>query len=186
MEILIIFKKCVENNLKEINKYREQTIKKFKEFIYNFLLKDYFIKFLFYGSFSTGLSIESSDIDILIKFKKKKSKEDEINSQKHINDLISLLNEEFKKNIDELKIIKINPIYTASIPVLKIECLLKESIPLDKQNKLSKNYFFNFENDLLKLNFDFTFLEVEDINKETTIPSQKIINYIEESDVYDD
>ena len=179
---ILKFQKNVENNLKEIKRYREQAINIVKTFILNILLKDYNIKFLLYGSFSTGLNIESSDVDILIKFnKKKKSQDNVINSIKIIHDLISLLNEEFKKNIDELKIVKINPIYTASIPVLKIECFLKDIIPIDIQNKLSKNYLFNFEDDLLKLNFDFTFLEVDDINKEQTIPSQEIIHYIKES-----
>ena len=89
--------------------------------------------------------------------------------------MIFLLNEEFKKQMDELKIIKINPIYTASIPVLKVECLLKDIIPLETQKKLSKNYLFDFQNELLKLNFDFTFLEVDDINKEISIPSHEII-----------
>ena len=176
------FQKHVENNLKEINKYREQTIDIFKDFITKILMKDYFTKFLFYGSYSTGLSIESSDIDILIKFNKKnKNKEAEINSQKNISDLIFLLNEEFIKNKDKLKIVKTNPIYTASIPVLKIECLLKDLIPIDIQTKLSKNYLFPFENELLKLHFDFTFLEVDDINKEQIIPSKEIIHFIKES-----
>jgi len=176
------FQKNVENNLKVINIYREQTINILKDFILNILVKDYFIKFLFYGSYFTGLSIESSDIDILIKFNKKnKNKEDGINTQKNICDLIFILNEEFNKSKDKLKIIKTNPIYTASIPVLKVECLLKDIIPLDIQSKLSKNYSFHFENELLKLNFDFTFLEVDDINKEQIIPSQEIIHFIKNS-----
>ena len=180
------FQKNVENNLKVLNTYREKTINILKDFILNILVKDYFIKFLFYGSYSTGLSIESSDIDILIKFNKKiKNKEIAINSQKNICDLIFILNEEFNKSKDKLKIIKTNPIYTASIPVLKVECLLKDIIPLDIQSKLSKNYSFHFENELLKLNFDFTFLEVDDINKEQIIPSQEIIHFVKNSiDVY--
>ena len=179
---ILEFQKSVESNLRDIKKYREQIINKFKEFILNILQKNYFIKFLFYGSYSTGLSIESSDIDILLKFSiKEKGKEGEINYKKNIHDLIFLLNEEFKKQMDELKIIKINPIYTASIPVLKVECLLKDIIPLEIQKKLSKNYLFDFQNELLKLNFDFTFLEVDDINKEISIPSHEIIHFIKES-----
>ena len=86
----------------------------------------------------------------LLKFSiKEKGKEVEINYKKNIHDLIFLLNEEFKKQMDELKIIKINPIYTASIPVLKVECLLKDIIPLEIQKKLSKNYLFDFQNELL-------------------------------------
>ena len=179
---ILKFQKIVENNLIEINIYREKVINKLKQFILANLSSKYYIKFLFYGSHSTGLSIESSDIDILIKFQKKNIDEKyQINSQQNIQDLIFQLNEDFKKNITELNIDKINPIYTASIPVLKIECLLKDIIPVDIQNKLSEKYLFNFENELLKLNFDFTFLEVADINKEQIIPSKEIINYIKDT-----
>ena len=178
---ILKFQKTVEINLKEINKFREQIIDKFKKFINKLLAKKYFIKFFFYGSYSTGLSIESSDIDILIEFERReKNKESELNTQKNIHDLIFLLNEEFNKCKDVFKIIKINPIYTASIPLLKIEINLKDIIPIDIQNKLSEQYLFNFEDDLLKYNFDFTFLEVDDINKEQIIPSQEIIKFIKD------
>ena len=178
---ILKFQKTVENNLKEIYTYREQVINKIKKFIYDNLSKKYFIKFLFYGSYSTGLSIESSDIDILIEFQKKeKDKELAPNLPNLIHDLIFQLNEDFKRCSNELKINKINPIYTASIPVIKIECLLKDIIPPDVQDKLSKTYLFNFENEILKLNFDFTFLEVENIDKEQVIHSQQIINYIKD------
>ena len=178
---ILKFQKIVENNLKEIYTYRKQVINKIKKFIYDNLSNKYFIKFLFYGSYSTGLSIESSDIDILIEFQKKE-KDSELapNSTNIIHDLIFQLNEDFKRNISELKIDKINPIYTASIPVLKIECLLKDFIPPDVKDKLTKTYLFNFENEILKLNFDFTFLEVENIDKEQEIHSQQIINYIKD------
>ena len=179
---ILNFENIVNNNLKEINVYREKIINKFKKFIIDNLSNKYYIKFLFYGSYSTGLSIESSDIDILIKFQKKEEDEENIiDNQKHIHELIFLLNEYFKKYINDLNIEKINPIYTASIPVLKIECLLKDIIPEDIQKRLSENYLFNFENELLKLNFDFTFLEVDDIDKDQIIPSQKIIKFIKDS-----
>ena len=73
---ILEFQKCVESNLRDISNYREQIINKFKAFILDILQKNYFIKFFFYGSYSTGLSIESSDIDILLKFQiKEKNKE---------------------------------------------------------------------------------------------------------------
>ena len=179
---ILEFQKCVESNLRDISNYREQIINKFKAFILDILQKNYFIKFFFYGSYSTGLSIESSDIDILLKFQiKEKNKEFANDSKKNIHDLIFLLNEEFTKQKYKLEIIKINPIYTASIPVLKVECNLKDIIPSDIQKKLlSKNYLFDFENELMKLNFDFTFFEVEDVNEEISIPSQEIIHFIKE------
>ena len=64
---ILKFQKIVENNLVEINIYREKVINKLKQFILANLSSKYYIKFLFYGSHSTGLSIESSDIDIILR-----------------------------------------------------------------------------------------------------------------------
>ena len=173
---ILLFKQNIELNLKDLNVYRELIINKFIVFIKDILSKKYIIEFLFYGSYSTGLSIETSDVDILIKFEKKEKKE-QSNIQENLHNIIVYLDKEFNKNVDILKINKINPIYTASIPVLKIECLLKDIIPSNIINQISKRYIFNLE-EILKLNFDFTFLEVENIKKEIVIPSQKIIIFI--------
>ena len=177
-EILNLEKK-VDNNLKVIKPYRELTINKLKEFISKILKKEYDFEFLFYGSYSTGLSIEISDIDILIRFKlRNKNNINELNCHQNIEDIISLLEKEFNKNKYELKITQINPIYTASVPVFKIEFDLKDIIPENIQNELNKNYLFNFENEIIKLNFDLTFNEVNNLKDKQQIPSQEIIKYI--------
>ena len=89
--------------------------------------------------------------------------------------------------MEKLRITQVNPIYTASVPVIKIECDLKEIIPEKIQDDLKANYSFNFENEILKLNFDFTFYEVNDIKEEVSIPSQEIIKNIKKSiEIYPD
>ena len=84
------------------------------------------------------------------------------------------------KNKDKLKINQVNPIYTASVPVLKIEFDLKDIIPEAVQNELNQNYLFNFDNEILKLNFDLTFNEVHNLKEKYQIPSQEIIKYIKD------
>ena len=176
---ILNYEKNVDNNLKELKVYREQIIRTIKDFISKTLNVNYEFEFLFYGSYSTGLSIESSDIDILIKFRiinniYKSSPE------QNIENIISLLEKALNQNKDKLNVNKINPIYTASVPVIKIECDLKSIIPKDIQNKINEKYIFNFENEILKLNIDFTFNEINNINEEKNIPSQEIITYIKD------
>ena len=180
---ILDYEKNVDNNLNKIKIYREQILNNIKKFISKILYDKYNFEFLLYGSCSTGLSIEISDIDILIKFEiKKKSKniKTEINSQQNIEKILSLLEKALEPNKEKLYISQINPIYTASVPVLKIECILKEIIPENIQKELSKTYLFNFENEILKLNLDFTFHEVYDIKEVESIPSQEILSYIKD------
>ena len=176
-EEILHFEENVDNNLKTIKIYREKIIYDIKKFISKILNKNYEFEFLFYGSYSTGLSIELSDIDILIKFSIK-NKNENLNVQQKIENIISLLEKAFNENREKMKISQVNPIYTASVPVLKIECNLEEIIPKKIQNDLKFNYLFNFENEILKLNFDFTFNECNNIKERIQIPSQEIINKI--------
>jgi DNA polymerase sigma len=175
-EEILNFEKKVDNNLKSIKIYREQIINIITNFISKVLYKNYEFEFLFYGSYSTGLSIELSDIDILIKYTIKNNNNN-LNTYQNIENIISLLEKAFNKNKEKLKINQVNPIYTASVPVLKIECNLKEIIPEKIQEQLKTDYLFNFENDILKLNFDFTFNEFNN-NIKKSIPSQEIIKNI--------
>lgn len=178
---ILEFEEKVDNNLKTIKKFREQTIEKLKEFISNILKENFDFEFLFYGSFSTGLSIEISDIDILIKFQRKNLNNiNDLNNHQIIENIILLLENAFMENKDKLQISQVNPIYTASVPVLKIECNLKDIIPESIKKELSKSYLFNFENEILKLNFDFTFIEVNNLKEKQSIPSQEIIKYIKD------
>ena len=178
---ILDYEKNVDNNMNKIKTYREQILNNIKKFISKILDEKYNFEFLLYGSYSTGLSIEISDIDILIKFAiKNKSKNSEINSQQNIENILSLLEKNLEPNKEKLYISQINPIYTASVPVLKIECILKEIIPENIQRELSETYLFNFENEILKLNLDFTFHEVSDIKTVESIPSQEILSYIKD------
>ena len=175
---ILEYEKNVDYNLSKILVYHEQVLSTIKEFISKILYKIYDIEFLVYGSYATGLRIESSDIDMLIKFKIKNKKYDNYDTHQNIMDLISVLENSFKKNKQKLKLIKINPIYTASVPVLKIICDLKDIIPEDIQNQIYENYQFNFDDEILKLNFDLTFHEIKYNKKNDPLPLKEIISYI--------
>jgi len=180
---ILNYEKNVDNNLKEIKVYRDQIINAIKDFISKTLNVNYDFEFFFYGSYSTGLSNESSDIDILIKFRIINNTY-KSSTEQNIENIISLLEKALNQNKDILNINKINPIYTASVPVIKIECDLKGIIPKDIQNKINENYKFNFENEILKLNIDFTFNEINNINEEKNTPSQEIITYKKIKSIY--
>ena len=176
---LLSYEESVYNNLDILKKYREDSLINIKNYIENILKENNFdVQLINYGSFETKLSIEISDIDILIKFCKKNNKVNDINQQ-HIEYILSLLHEKIDNNKEKYQIIVVNAIYTASVPVLKIKCSLESIIPDDIKNKLKEKYIFNFEEDILHLNFDFTFLEVNDIKEEKNIPSLEIVSYIQ-------
>ena len=83
----------------------------------------------------------------------------------------------FKKN--NIKYItNIIPIYTASVPVIKLECDLSNDEYFSKEiNDLINNYNLNYNN-INKLFFDITFFEVE--NEHNKIPSELMIDYIKD------
>ena len=109
-----------------------------------------------YGSYATGLMIEASDIDIKIKFN---------NCNKP--DIDSLFDTLTKRLESENKFDAINPIGTASVPVIKLllslEKFIKGKEELEnhfKQYKdLSafKHYIFDV-NELIKIKIDITFI----------------------------
>ena len=180
---ILFHEENITNNLIYLEKYRKEIYEKIIKFVENVLNKNNFdAKLINYGSHETGLSIESSDIDILIKFCKKNNMNNIIiNNQKNIEEILGLIYNEL--NYEKLKynILQINAIYTASVPVLKIKFNLENIIPNEIKDKIKKNYIFNFEEDILQLNFDFTFQEVENINDEIKIPSLEIIPFIKSS-----
>ncbi len=63
-----------------------------------------------YGSFATNLTIESSDIDLTVKFNNNLI-------QKDIEQILNKLSEEFLK-LNKFE--SVNPISTASVPVIKL------------------------------------------------------------------
>ena len=165
----------VNQNKEILQKIREKYIKKIYEKI-NIILKDENVNFLcsFYGSNISGLSIENSDIDIMVKIRKNQN---EINYTKRI---MSIIVQKLNNDYQELNYIKnILPIYTASVPVIKLECdLSSDSYLISDLDHLIKNYNLSYNN-LTKLFFDITFFEID--NEENKIPSELMIEYIKQS-----
>ena len=176
---LLLYEENINNNLDILKQYREKILNKIKIFITKILKENNFISELInYGSYETKLSIEASDIDILIKYFKINNNLNLINSQQHLEELISLLYNNLNNNKNDFNILEIKAIYTASVPVLKIKCNLENIIPDDIKNKIKNDYLFNFEEEILQLNFDFTFLEVNNLKENIFIPSLEIVSYI--------
>ena len=133
----------------EIKRLIQETLQNFNDYIIEV-----------YGSYATGLMIEASDIDIKIKLNKG-TKED--------------LNSFFKKVCEKLekekKFDEINPIETASVPVIKLllskEKFIKGEIDLEnsykqyKELSLFKHYLFD-KNELTKIKIDVTFILPKD------------------------
>ena len=109
-----------------------------------------------YGSYATGLMIEASDIDIKIKLNKETK-----------TDLNSFFKKVCEKLENENKFDEINPIETASVPVIKLllskEKFIKGKTELEngykqfKESSLFKHYLFNID-ELTKIKIDVTFI----------------------------
>ena len=162
----------VNENKKLLQQIREKYIKKIYENI-NIILKNSKVEFQcsFYGSSVSGLAIENSDIDIMVKLRKKYEEKD------YIIRIMNILVENLKKS--DLKYIKvINPITSASVPVIKLNCdLLGENSFNEEMNSLKQNNYLNIFNSS-KLYFDITFFETE--NELEKIPSELMLDYIKE------
>ena len=172
---ILSYEEKINNNLNLLKQYREKILNEIKTFIEKTLKDNNFAgQLINYGSYETQLSIEVSDIDILIKF----CKINNINNQQHLEEVISFIYNKLNDNKNDFNILEINAIYTASVPVLKIKCNLENIIPNDIKNSIKKDYLFNFEEEILQLNFDFTFLEVNNLNENKFIPSLEIVSYI--------
>ncbi len=124
-----------------------------------------------YGSYISGLSIENSDVDIMIK----------LYDNSCINEIISILIKEFTNDEYKSFFSKINPIYTASVPVIKLECEIYDSITDDNiKNYFMNNYRYNI-NEIKKLKFDITFFQIDEKEKNNKQPSEKILDFINEN-----
>ena len=165
----------VNNNKKILQQIREKYIKKIYENI-NIILRNSKVEFqcAFYGSSISGLSIENSDVDIMVKLRKNS------NEKNYINEIMNILVENLQKS--DLKYIKnIFPISSASVPVIKLNCDFSD-IPLffeELNSILIKNNNISINNnDINKLYFDITFFLTE--NELEKIPSELMIDYIKE------
>ena len=175
------FSKEIINNTSKVNKnkeilqkIREKYIKTIYEKINSILFNEK-LDFLcsFYGSSISGLSIENSDIDIMVKLKRDKND----NNFNYIRKVMDIIVYNLRKsNINFIS--NIFPIYTASVPVIKLECNLSndETFSLEV-NEIINKYELNFD-EISNLFFDITFFEVE--KEENKIPSELMIDYIKE------
>jgi hypothetical protein len=126
---IINYTETVENNLNNLKDAKTQIITSISELIKTCLSK-YLNKHLennckinteIYGSFASGLAIESSDIDISVKYEE--CNEDVRVLMSRVVDCLKLTG----------KIEGINPIFTASVPVIKLVriCLTLDNQPFD-------------------------------------------------------
>jgi DNA polymerase sigma len=149
--------KKVDNILQSLTKIKNYCIEEIKNIIkitYDDIRNYYSIDL--YGSFTTGLMIEASDIDIRIKINECKKKDFE----KYFFSL-------YNKLKDENKFENIIPISTANVPVIKlllnIEKFIASKKDLEKdfskfkQLSLFKNFIFD-KKELLQIKIDITFI----------------------------
>ena len=150
-------------NITNLKSIYEQNLQNIELFIQNGLSENYEIKFGHYGSYFSNLSIEGSDIDVLIYYHKKKEDLD------FYKDIISLL--EQKENEFE----SICPILTASVPIIKLQLDIKNEIK-EKEIKLNNTSYFE-ETELTKIKIDLTFSE----NEQEFQHSREVVTYINKS-----
>ena len=130
-----------------------------------------------YGSYATGLMIEASDIDIKIKLNK--------GSKTDLDEFFKKVCEKLEK---EKKFDEINPIGTASVPVIKLllskekfikgKAELENSFKQFKEFSLFKHYLFD-TNELTKIKIDVTFILPKDNNINNNKMSNSINNDID-------
>ena len=158
----------VNKNKELLFKYRKLYIDKIESLIFN-SLKQINIQFniIKYGSFISGLSIESSDIDLMIK----------IYDKNNLRNIMFYLVEIFENDNNKDIINIINPIYSASVPVIKLECFIWKIIKDEEIKHYFKNYPFD-KREIKRLKFDISFFETNTLIK---LPSENILDYIKEN-----
>ena len=134
-------------NIANLNDVHLKHLDELEKLIKTSLESKYEIKYAHYGSHFTNLSIEGSDLDILINYKSKNKEKNEF-----FEDILSILNQ------NEKKFSLIQPILTANVPVIKLQIDIKNEI---NDIKLNKMPYFEDDNELSKVNFDLTFTQDE-------------------------
>ena len=171
--------KKVNMILQHLSIYKNYVIEEIKQMINNTYENNYINYSIdMYGSYTTGLMIEASDIDIKIKLCCIKKEEFSV----YFTSL-------YKKLISENKFEKIIPISTASVPVIKliidIEKFIKNKKDLQsefskfKQQNFFKNYIFD-KNELIQIRVDITFIinyKTQKLNENET--NKEILNKLE-------
>ena len=153
-----LYEDFTTKNVLILDKIRSKYFTNVEKIIKSGLNKKYEIKFGHYGSFFTNLSIEGSDVDILVYYKPLLPNLD------FLEDIINLL-DEHKEEFES-----INPRLSASVPVIVLQINISKEI----DNEILK-FLPYFENkDISHINIDLTFTSNE---KEFKRPEQ-IVNYI--------
>ena len=134
-------------NMSNLNAAHLKHLDELEKLIKTNLESKYEIKYAHYGSHFTNLSIEGSDLDILINYKSKNKEKNDF-----FEDILSILNQ------NEKKFSLIQPILTANVPVIKLQIDIKNEI---NDIKLNKMPYFEDDNELSKVNFDLTFTQDE-------------------------
>jgi len=134
-------------NIEYLNKIRCKYLEKVEELIKFGLEKKYKIKFGHYGSYFTNLSIEGSDLDILVFYKPNNPNFD------FLKDIIDLLNKH------EYEFENIYPILSASVPVIKLQINISNEI--DKKIIQFLPYYENKDISHIKIDLTFTLDENE-------------------------
>ena len=164
----------VSSNLSILNKYRLVCLSNIEELIKEKLSEHYEIDIVHYGSFVTELSIETSDIDLLVNYSPKDSKEDS-----NVKTIISELNSYFTvkgKNIFD----SILPIYTASVPIIKLQCDISKNITKEEYKKIYSNFSFGRE-EIIKVKFDITFNQVKSIKNYKKITPLLTVDFVKKA-----
>ena len=155
-------------NITNLSPIRLKYLTEIENLIKSGLESKYDIKFGHYGSHFTDLCIEGSDLDILINYKSKNNNKDNANNNDFLKDILSILNQ------NENKFHLINPILTASVPVIKLQIDIKNEI---NDIKLKTMPYFEDEDELTKINIDLTFTQ----NEQEYQHSHQIVSYINQS-----
>jgi hypothetical protein len=181
---ILDFCENTENTLRTLKPFKAGIMLYLENHIKDFLLKEFNLKCSLevYGSFASEMDIETSDMDVTVKF------EDMDNSSKLDIDYSFIM----KKLVDYLYKLKtfdsVNPIYTASVPVIKLhvdplnvlEETLREKFLSVKESDIYKNYKFCRE-EIDKVKIDLTFSEdIKKKNKNINV-SQKHVEMIKNS-----
>ena len=151
LTLLKIIKYIKANNI-ILKPYKEKKIKEIKEYCKILLADSYDIKFLDYGSSTTGLELPTSDIDTLIYYiEKDKSKlVDKRVFGSNLYELLQIIKKKY--NLQNLKIKKV---LDASVPIIKLEYDITEEIDLNYRQVLIKE-------ELTKVKIDISFTNEED------------------------
>ena len=151
------------SNISKLKNIYEKYMNKVENLLQNSLSKNFDIKFGHYGSFFSDLSIEGSDLDILVYYQKKtESKLD------FYNETLNVLQQKKENNFES-----IYPIPSASVPIIKLQIDIKNEI---KDLNLESTSYYE-EEEITKIKIDLSFTESEQEYQH----SSEIISYIKKS-----